>query len=720
MKFRLIVLLFLLGLLVVAATADTTKEMEQQTDPSISDAYAPEEILIQFSGPMTEEKIAKKVEKFYGTEIKKEHKIAFDYSEIGLPNTYLVKLSKGEDPKEVKERYKQEPDVVYAELNYIARCTVLPGDTSFSKLWGLHNTGQTGGIPDADIDAPEAWDLCTGSDEVIIAVIDTGVDYNHPDLAGNIWTNPGEIAGNGIDDDNNGYIDDIHGWDFFNEDNNPLDDNGHGTHCAGTIGAIGNNGQGVAGVTWHAKIMPLKYANADGSGLYSDATAAILYANKMGARVMSNSWGGTSYSYTLESAINSSDALVVCAAGNSASNIDTNPFYPASYSSPQVLTVASSTKNDTISSFSNYGVISVDVAAPGESIYSTLPNGSYGYKTGTSMATPHVAGLAGLLYAYHQGITYTEAKSAILASVDEKISLSGKVGTGGRINAYQSLLALDQTSLSVTGITPEAALNSSVVSLTILGTGFTSTPSVKLAGQEEILATEVNCVSSSELNAHIELTGKTAGRYDLVVTNPDSAQATLTDCFEIIAPNPPVVTGISPSSVLAGGSECDLHVTGTDFTPASRIMWNGAECSNPTTYHNATQLSTIIPADCIKEPGTVLITVSDPVTGTSGSLQLAIEGIASPAITKISPSSGKRGSTRSYTITGTNFVTGASAELRQSGSIIPCMNELIQSGGTTMTCTITIPSNASRGYWDVAVVNPDGQTVLKSGAFRIN
>jgi hypothetical protein len=336
------------------------------------------------------------------------------------------------------------------------------------------------------------------------------------------------------------------------------------------------------------------------------------------------------------------------------------------------------------------------------------------------MATPHVAGLAGLLYAYHQGITYTEAKSAILASVDEKISLSGKVGTGGRINAYQSLLALDQTSLSVTGITPEAALNSSVVSLTILGTGFTSTPSVKLAGQEEIPATEVNCVSSSELNAHIELTGKTAGRYDLVVTNPDSTQATLTDCFEIIAPNPPVVTGISPSSVLAGGSECDLHVTGTDFTPASRIMWNGAECSNPTTYHNATQLSTIIPADYIKEPGTVLITVSDPVTGTSGSLQLAIEGIASPTITKISPSSGKRGSTRSYTITGTNFVTGASAELRQSGSIIPCMNELIKSGGTTMTCTITIPSNASKGYWDVAVVNPDGQTVLKSGAFRIN
>ncbi len=719
MKFRLVVLVFLLGILFVAVTADTAKEMEKQTEPSISQVYAPEEILIQFSGPMTDEKIARKVEKFYGKETKKNHKITFNYSELGLPNTYLLKLSNSDDPKEVKEKYQQEPDVVYAEPNYVVTNALIPGETSFSKLWGLHNTGQTGGTPDADIDAPEAWDLCTGSEGVIIAVIDTGVDYNHPDLAGNIWTNPGEIAGNGIDDDHNGYIDDIHGWDFYFNDNNPFDDNGHGTHCAGTIGAIGNNGKGITGVMWQVKIMPLKFMNYAGSGYASDAGKAILYANKMGASVMSNSWGGANYSITLANAINSSHGLVVCAAGNDAINIDSAPFYPASYAFPQVLSVAASTKTDTLASFSNYGTNSVDIAAPGELIYSTLPNGSYGTLSGTSMATPHVAGLAGLLYAYHPGLTYTEAKSAIMASVDEKTSLNGKIGTGGRINAYQALLISGEDPLTLNEITPGSANINTPVSLTISGTGFASSAEVRLAGPEEIPAGEVLCASPTELTAHFDLTGKSAGRYDLKVINPDATSATLADCFEITAPNPPVLTAISPSTVPAGAGEFDLVVTGTEFTPSSRILWNGAECVNPTVFLDSTQISTHILSDSVRDPGTVLVTVSDPNTGTSGSAVLTIDTIPAPAITKISPSSGKRGSTKSYTITGTNLVAGASAELRKSGSIIACTNEVVQTGGSTMTCTIAIPSDAGRGYWDIAIVNPDGQSAVKPVTFRI-
>jgi len=227
------------------------------------------------------------------------------------------------------------------------------------------------------------------------------------------------------------------------------------------------------------------------------------------------------------------------------------------------------------------------------------------------------------------------------------------------------------------------------------------------------------CASPTELSAHFDLTGKAAGRYDLKVINPDTTSATLTDCFEIIAPNPPVLTAISPSTVPAGSGEFNLVVTGTDFTPASRILWNGAECVNPTVYLDATQISTHILSDSVRDPGTVLITVSDPGSGTSGSAVLTIDTIPAPTITKISPSSGKRGSTKSYTISGTNFVTGASAELRKSGSIIACTHEVVQTGGSTMTCTIAIPSDAARGYWDIAIVNPDGQSAVKPVTFRI-
>jgi subtilisin family serine protease len=325
----------------------------------------------------------------------------------------------------------------------------------------MNNTGQTGGTNDADLDAPEAWDIQTGSESTLIAVIDTGVDYNHPDLAANIWTNPGEIAGNGLDDDQNGFIDDIHGWDFVNNDADPMDDNLHGTHVAGTIGAIGDNGVGVAGVNWRTKIMALKFLGGDGSGTLADAIGAILYGAKMKARVMNNSWGGGGFSQALLDAItvaNDSAALFVAAAGNDGNDNDQTPNYPSNYDAPNVVAVAAIDHKGDLAVFgsggggicgcggnviglpgSNYGATTVDLAAPGKEVLSTTPNNGYTKLSGTSMATPHVAGVAGLVFSQFPAWTHLQVKERLLSTVEASTSLQGKVVTGGRVNAQRAL-----------------------------------------------------------------------------------------------------------------------------------------------------------------------------------------------------------------------------------------------------------------------------------------
>ncbi|GAH55928.1 unnamed protein product, partial [marine sediment metagenome] len=275
----------------------------------------------------------------------------------------------GQTLSEVMEAYKENPDVVYAEHNYIAEAfQSIPDDPKFTELYGLNNTGQTGGQADCDIDAPEAWEYFTGSPDMVIAVIDTGIDYNHQDIAANMWHNSGEIPGNGIDDDGNGYVDDYYGYDFYNNDGNPYDDHSHGTHCAGTIGGVGDNGIGVAGVNWQVKIMAVKFLSAYGSGSYSAAVSSILYATKMGAKISSNSWGGSGYSQALKDAVeyaNSKGCLFAAAAGNSAANSDVYPLYPAAFSCSNIISVAATDHSDNRAWFSNYGTISVDLGAPG-------------------------------------------------------------------------------------------------------------------------------------------------------------------------------------------------------------------------------------------------------------------------------------------------------------------------------------------------------------------
>lgn len=356
----------------------------------------------------------------------------------------------------VAAKLEQLPGIAYAEPNYRVRLadvqveSTLPNDPNFGDLWGLHNAGQVGGVADADIDAPEAWDITTGSSDVVVGVIDTGVDYNHPDLAANIWTNPGEIPGNGLDDDANGYTDDIHGWDGVSNDGDPLDDQYHGTHVSGTIGAAGNNGAGVVGVNWNVRIMGLKFLGADGFGSTDDAVEVMNYAALMKNRgvnlkLTSNSWGGAGYQQALADAIQAqanAGILFVAAAGNNNSNNDGNPFYPASYDLPNVISVAALDRQDARASFSNFGTATVDLGAPGVDVLSTMPGNSYGLLSGTSMATPHVAGVAALAWAAHPGLSYQDVRDGILAGVDPVAALGGISVTGGRLNAWNTLQIL--------------------------------------------------------------------------------------------------------------------------------------------------------------------------------------------------------------------------------------------------------------------------------------
>jgi subtilisin family serine protease len=366
----------------------------------------------------------------------------------GAPLSFLqdlrkVDLSPAFDVESALAAFRADPNVLYAEPNYRLYMTADPDDARFGEMWGLNNVGQTGGRIDADIDAPAAWDVTTGSGSTVVAVIDTGVDYNHPDLAPNMWVNPGEIPGDNLDNDGNGFVDDVHGYDFFNGDGQPLDDQGHGTHVAGTIGAAGNNGIGVTGINWDIQIMALKFLGADGSGTTSDAIDAINYAVANGATISNNSWGGDPYSQAMFDAISAArDAghIFVAASGNGDAlgnglNNDADLFYPASYDLDNIIATGAVDHNDNLASFSNYGATTVDLAAPGVNILSTTPGGSYGLSTGTSMAAPHVAGVTALVRDLHPTWSYDEVIAQILASVDPLPTLLGITVTGGRLNA---------------------------------------------------------------------------------------------------------------------------------------------------------------------------------------------------------------------------------------------------------------------------------------------
>src|SRR5262245_45461992 len=360
-------------------------------------------------------------------------------------NVEHLKLDKGK-AHDVIERFRHNPKIEYVEPNYEIQAFLTPNDARFSELYAMRNTGQTGGTPGADIKATSAWDVFIGDPNVLVGVIDTGIDYNHPDLIDNVWTNPGEIPGNNIDDDHNGYVDDVHGYDFVNNDGDPFDDNGHGSHCSGTIAATGNNSIGVVGVNWHAKIAGIKFLNSGGSGSTDAAIAGVQYAIAIHCRLTSNSWGGGGFSQALLDAINAAGAanqLFVAAAGNASQNTDITPSYPASYNSPYIISVAATDHNDNLASFSNFGATTVDLAAPGVNILSLQPGGGYQMLSGTSMATPHVAGVVALAMGRFPNAPNLQIKQLLLNAVDVKPQLAGKCLTGGRLNAFLTIAEPD-------------------------------------------------------------------------------------------------------------------------------------------------------------------------------------------------------------------------------------------------------------------------------------
>ena len=386
--------------------------LEDRTVPSAVPSFAADRLLVTFHDSTANVSNIASL-----THLPTEKSVA----SLGL-GIYRVELNSGVDLGHAVTLYAAQPGVRSVTRDSIISVAQIPNDPRLGELWSLPK-----------ISAAQGWNVTTGTGQTIVAVIDTGVDYNHPDLAANMWTNTIDGATNGL-----------HGYDFSSNDANPMDESGHGTHVAGTIGATGNNGVGVTGIAQRTRIMALRFMDANGNGYTSDAVRAMDYAINHGAKIINESWGGSAPDATLAAAIERARAagvIVVIAAGNEQSNNDTTASYPASYArqSNNVVAVASTDSNDRLSWFSNYGTQTVAVAAPGESILSTALGGGYITKSGTSMAAPVVSGALSLLWDRHPTWSYTQVLDKLKVSVDSPGSLTGRVTTNGRINLAKLL-----------------------------------------------------------------------------------------------------------------------------------------------------------------------------------------------------------------------------------------------------------------------------------------
>ncbi|TWW09482.1 peptidase S8, partial [Planctomyces bekefii] len=381
---------------------------------------------------------------------------------LGNYGVFLMNLPAGVTVPQAIEQLKGKPGIRYAEPNWIGDWANTPNDPDYSRMWGMENTGQqvngTTGRPDADTDADLGWDQTTGNKGVLVAIVDSGTDYQHPDLAANIHVNSGEIAGNGIDDDNNGYVDDVNGYDFADGDADPMDFVGHGTHVSGTVGAVGDNGIGTVGMNWNVSLLPCKIGADLGGPVTSAAVEAINYAVSMGAVVSNHSYT-VNPTQALEDAIINARAnnhIVVVAAGNSSTNNDFNPVYPASYPEDNIVVAAATDQNDALAGFSNRGFNSVDIGAPGVNIWSTTPTAgsafygpNYDFSDGTSMASPMVTGAIALLRSVSPSASYQTIIQALYAGADRLPALFGRVSSGARLNVNGALNQLKSVSMSI-------------------------------------------------------------------------------------------------------------------------------------------------------------------------------------------------------------------------------------------------------------------------------
>jgi len=443
MKFKLPVLtLALLPALSYAVVGDKVKQPSYEADSVI--------VIYKEKASNTQKRQARLS---VGAKISDLNADEIDDSYNRILNGRLAKLElENISVKDAIEKLKNDPAVKYVEPNYLVHTMTTPNDPSFGELWGLNNTGQSGGTVDADIDAVEAWDVTTGSRSVIVGVIDTGVDYRHPDLADNMWVNPNEVAGNGIDDDNNGYIDDVHGINAIEDSGDPLDVDGHGTHVSGTIGASGNNDVGVVGVNHQVSIVGCKFIHGR-TGSTADAIKCINYfvdlkLNGVDIRMTNNSWGGGGFSQGLSDAVTASEnagMLFIAAAGNDGTDNDAIASYPSNLPHESVIAVANTTRNDTLAGTSQWGLTTVDLGAPGSAILSTTPNNTYSTYSGTSMAAPHVTGAAALVLSVNPELTSAQLKELLLSTGDNVDALVGKTVTGKRLNVFNAIQDADPT-----------------------------------------------------------------------------------------------------------------------------------------------------------------------------------------------------------------------------------------------------------------------------------
>ena len=531
----------------------------QQQPRGRRDEFVSGELLVKFSRTLSANQRSSALARQRATRIR--HFDALDIDHIRVPPGLAVAAAVG--------AFQRGGGVIAVQPNYIRRTTQsAPPDDPFwldGSLWGL-----------SKIQAPQAWSTFTpGDGSVVIADIDTGVDYTHPDLAANMWRNPGEVAGNGVDDDGNGYVDDVHGIDTVNHDSDPEDDQGHGTHTAGTIAAVGNNATGVTGVNWNARLLACKFLDASGFGTDAGAVECFEYLLALrirgeNIRVSSNSWGeqrSGQPAATLQAAIDETGAagiVNVFGAGNDGTNNDTSPFDPASYDSPSIIAVASSGSTDRKSLFSNYGASSVDLAAPGENIWSTYPGGLYNISSGTSMATPHVAGAAALLASMDPTLTVPAIKSLLLDNVDQSQRWAGRVVSGGRLNVFQAASAVG----SVTPNTPPTA----AITAPAAGATFKAPATIVVAADASDSDGSIRQVAFYANGSPIGLStsspftvtwsGVAPGSYALTAVATDDRWATATSP----AVNVTVLANAAPSVAIASPAAGAAYTTPTTVT----------------------------------------------------------------------------------------------------------------------------------------------------------
>jgi subtilisin family serine protease len=543
--------------------------------------YVPGEVLVRFADGTTDAEM-NSIHAGHGSwDVKKFQHVR---------NLHHVKLGPGVGVKQAIERYRRNPRVLYAEPNWIVRAVAAPNDANFGQLWGLNNTGQSGGIAGADIQATSAWDLTKGSQSVVVAVIDSGVDYNHQDLISNIYS--GDCTGPGVDSDGNGYVNDCHGWNVLSNNGNPMDDNGHGTHVSGTIGAAGNNGVGVAGVNWQVKIMACKFLDSAGNGSTADAITCLGYVAAQKAKgvnivATNNSWGGDFFSQALMDAIDNQRAmgiLFIAAAGNFTRDNDVTPFYPASYVLPNVISVAATGASDELAGFSNWGRNTVHLGAPGNSILSTTPGNTYSYMSGTSMATPHVTGVAALLKAYNSGLTWIPIRNRILAGGENIPSLAGNTITGKRLNAYTALTC--SNSVAVARVQPVgsvvAAGAGSPVSLQALqfncGTPQSVTVNVHRDSNPPATLSPVTLTDASGTGVYsAQWSPPDYGSYTLTFPNSDTVTFPNGDAVRVDVPHPygPPSSASYAWRTITGTNLNLGDDTSASVTPGFKIQFGG-------------------------------------------------------------------------------------------------------------------------------------------------